>query len=201
MMQHFCVDVWLDSLLSGRQKMVLAALPLLPTLSLYEVSSSDSALIWWRGGAWPCPFMNRRGCRVQTKTSAQPTHMSAQVWNRDDSNSKKLTMFIAGAAENYKKCVGQYMFLLGPVMIKMDAASSHLSLIESHFEQYICKESPPTWCQPAVQTVSLHCNACLHVVCARTAEEHILSYSLLFWYCCVTVLWCNPSSMYPVSVM
>lgn len=42
MMQHFCVDV---SLLSGRQKMMLAEVPLLPTLSLYDVSYSNSALI------------------------------------------------------------------------------------------------------------------------------------------------------------
>lgn len=67
----FCADVWLDSLLSGRQKTMLAALPLLPTLSLYDVSYSESALICCRGGGWPCPFMNRRGCGVQTKTSAQ----------------------------------------------------------------------------------------------------------------------------------
>lgn len=45
MMQRLCVDVWLDSLLSGRQKTMLAELPLLPTLSLYDVSYSDSALI------------------------------------------------------------------------------------------------------------------------------------------------------------
>lgn len=48
MMQHFSVDVWLDSLLSGRQETMLAELPRLPTLSLYDVSYSDSALIWWR---------------------------------------------------------------------------------------------------------------------------------------------------------
>ena len=70
---------------SGRQRMLLAMLPLLPTLSLYDVAFEDSVLIWWHGAGrvllW-CKKMKKGGVAECTESEAKQLfnpHTSAQA--------------------------------------------------------------------------------------------------------------------------
>lgn len=74
MTQHLCGCVvgWFSVCTSGRQRMMLAALPLLPILSLYDVSYKNPVLIWWHGGGhgllWSgrLPSANQNKCSTKT---------------------------------------------------------------------------------------------------------------------------------------
>lgn len=105
MMQHFSVDVWFTVWQAGDDVG-------------WAPAFTHSLLIWcllqrfcpyWM--AWPCPFMNRRGCRVQAKTSVQPTHMSTQVWNEEMTPTRK-TCLVYETISWEQNSVGQLMFPL-----------------------------------------------------------------------------------------